>query len=189
MKKTWLEIAGVWSNDHATTERFFSVGLDVRPASTGVRLDGAEVLRTAPDFFRRLFHSFVGQGGYIHAFAEPRFPLSRRWPQPIAHVVDADAMLKALLSHREISPYPVIFWFVPPQHQLGLLAPSERDLREAAADTQLLHEAINAGQPRLFLDEEFGDLLARPDDRFWICDWIERSASESAAVQTRFRLS
>lgn len=72
---------------------------------------------------------------------------------------DVRGVLADLLADRPGSVYPVIAWFEPKTLQRSRWI-NEAELEEAARDLELLDELIACGLSRLFLDEEFADLVA-----------------------------
>jgi hypothetical protein len=163
----WIDISSHWGDGGDAEQRFFMVSFGISPKAGGIRLDGAEVLRVGREFFKAMFTAFVRGGGTIHVHTAAAFDAIYHWPQLVTDEAEVDRALDALLTPREASPHPVVVWFEPnlPRRRLAI---TESKLRMAASDLELLDELIGSGLPRLFLDEEWADLLADPEDRHWI---------------------
>ncbi|MEO6210239.1 MAG: hypothetical protein ABIQ10_08965 [Gemmatimonadaceae bacterium] len=99
---------------------------------------------------------------------------------------DVRGVLADLLADHPGSVYPVIAWFEPETLRRSRWI-NEAELEEAAGNLELLDELIACGLPRLFLDEEFADLLADHADSNALRDWIERAAVSSPNVMAQVR--
>jgi hypothetical protein len=183
---SWIEVSSHWGEAGDEEQRYFMVGLDIKPSVGSPRVDEAELFRIGQDFFRSLFGAFVLEGGKIHLHASQPFDDVFHWPQLLSDEVHVRRALDLLLTVREASPYPVVIWFEPKSLRWTPEI-SEATLRSAASDFELLDELILAGLPRLFLDQSWADLLSDPRDSHWIKNWLERAAAVSTGVVTRFQ--
>jgi len=182
---TWIEIAADWSDTEAADNELFQVRFGIRPRTHTVRVDEAEVLRIGQEFFGDLLQAFVRAGGRIHIHTTAVFGAIHHWPRLATAEGEVNSVLGIILAPREASPYPMVAW-LEPSNLRRTDEIDEDDLQAAAGDMELLHDLIGAGFLRLFIDEEWADLLANPADRHWIRKWIEQAATASKVVTTRF---
>jgi hypothetical protein len=183
---SWVDVSSHWGEAADKEQRLFMVGFHLVPKVEEVSQDGAELVRVGHEFFRALFEAFVGEGGKIHLHASQPFDDVFHWPQLLIDEVQVKRALDALLARREASPYPVVVWFEPKTLRRTPQI-TEEILRSASSDSELLDELIGAGLPRLFLDEDWADLLSDPEDRYWIKAWLERAIAVSTGAVARFK--
>ena len=181
-----LQVNANWSPERESDGELFDVRCNLlSPADSSQE---GEVLTQGREFFLDLLRDFVAHDGVIHVHTNAAFGVIHGWPRTLRDAAEvADAVAQLVNAHPEREFYPVVIWFetsrVANRH---VITTSDRDA--AAKDMDLLHELLRAGMARLFLDEQFADLLAGPECRFMIRAYVKRAAARSHDIVTDFRL-
>ena len=183
-----LEIKADWSAEQERDGELLAVRCNLLPRSNA-KHEEEEVLIESRQFLLQLLRDFAARDGVAHVHTNEAFGAIHGWPRTLTNASQVDDAIAQLVeAHRQREFYPVVIWFetsrVSKSHAI-----TASNRAAAAKDMDLLHELLRAGMARLFLDEQFADLLAHPTCRFMIRTYVTRAAARSQNIVTDFDYS